>query len=243
MTAKNKTKQIKPPVKKAPKSRNTHTHVALVVDRSGSMGSCWKEMVPAVNTFLDQQKKAKGKCTLSMAIFDDQYDLLHDFKPIKEVQEPLAEIKPRGWTALLDAIGKTINSVEEKIKKLKPADRPVKVVFMTQTDGQENASSEFSPESIKGLIDKKTKEGWDFVFVGTTQQSVLEAQKYGFSINTSATYDADNSIGTMSLLGEKLKDVRASLIAGGAAVDCCYSSFTEEERKVLNKKKHDSKTV
>lgn len=47
----------------------------------------------------------------------------------------------RGCTALLDAIGKTITSLDRKIEN--------KVLFVIMTDGMENSSVEFSKSQIR----------------------------------------------------------------------------------------------
>ena len=105
------------------------THIICVLDRSGSMSSIMKDSIGGFNTFLKQQRELPDDATITVALFDDKYDLLYDNVDIKKVKDITSkEWYPRGITALYDAVCKTIHSDKAKIKKRHKKNRPNKVL-------------------------------------------------------------------------------------------------------------------
>lgn len=141
-------------------------HIVSILDRSGSMGGSEIEVINAYNNLIKEQEELVLKNGIdtfaSLILFDNTYRVVYQDTPIMEVPVLTKEIYfIGGMTALYDAIGKTINSFEGKEK----------VIFFIETDGFENSSKEFTRKTIKDLIDKKTKDGWDFTFVGADLSS------------------------------------------------------------------------
>lgn len=219
-----------------------YTHIAMIIDRSGSMSSCWSDVVGGYKTIVEDNQKLEGKCTFTLVAFDDRYEVIEDFTPISDVNSTLS-IRPRGSTALLDAIGKTIVSVGEKLASMKESLRPMKVCIMIQTDGYENASREFKKEDIQKLIKEQSdKYSWEFMFLGASLASVEEARSYGIKANNVSVYDSYNNTGdTFTLLGEKMSNMRSaeSMVEYSAAV-----AFTDDEKLKMNdsRKKETAET-
>jgi uncharacterized protein YegL len=119
--------------------------IGFVLDRSGSMESMRLEAIGGFNAFLASHQKAAGEAKLTLVLFDHEYIVTHDGRPVKEVPalDPRTYV-PRGTTALLDASGRTINTIGERLDKMPEAERPGKVIVSILTDGLENASQEFS---------------------------------------------------------------------------------------------------
>lgn len=165
-----------------------YTALALIVDRSGSMHSIASDVRGSVKQFIGDQKKQEGKASLTVSQFDDRFEVVHDFEDINNVDEARfsRDYSPRGATALLDAIGKTTLLMQEKIDSLKEEDRPQRVVVAVITDGLENASREFKLEQIKEMIKEKEANGWDFMFMGATLDTVQVAENMGFTKDKSA---------------------------------------------------------
>lgn len=155
------------------KKKKKITHIICVLDRSGSMGSLETEVINSFNTFVEEQKKVKGKASLTLVVFDDQYDVIYDEVDIKDVS-PLTKEKyfARGMTALNDAIGITL----EKFTKKK------NVIFLVQTDGMENASQKFNSDKVKTLVEDKQKKGWEFIFHGANIDAFAEGGARGFTL-------------------------------------------------------------
>lgn len=151
----------------------------FLLDCSGSMETCRDDTIGGFNAFVKDQVALDG--TLSLIQFDHEYLPMYDKKPIGEV-EPLTleTFKPRGSTALLDAIGKTIKAIE-------PDRKPTVIIL---TDGLENASNKFTKAHIKDLIDQKTAEGWTFLYLGANHDAFAEAGALGIAPTATMNYDS-----------------------------------------------------
>lgn len=184
--------------------------LALVVDRSGSMYSIANDVKGSVKQFIGEQKKIEGKASLRVAQFDHTYEVIHDVNDINEVDEEAfaKAYSPRGTTALLDAIGRTIFEMHEKLDKMSEEERPKRVVIAVITDGLENASREFKLEQIKEMIQENEKLGWNFVFMAATLKAMEEAESMGFSKDKSTAFDTSNISSCVSNLSAKFSQAR-----------------------------------
>ena len=158
------------------------TQIICVLDRSGSMGNIIDDAIGGFNEFIQEQKKLPDEATLTVALFDTQYDLIYDNVDIKKVEEITRDSwSPRGMTALYDAIGKTINNVKNTHASMKKKNRPDKVLFCVVTDGFENSSREFSSENVKTLIKDCEKNDWRFIYLAANQDAFDVGTSFGFS--------------------------------------------------------------
>lgn len=174
--------------------------ITILLDKSGSMEGVKSDTIGGINSFIDEQKKVGGKCKVSLHQFDDFYETTYSNVDIAFAPKLNNEnYKTRGWTALLDAIGKTVNNLGERLNALSPQNRPNKVIVLIQTDGYENRSTEFKPEAIKNMIKHQTdKYSWEFVFLGANIDAIGTARAYGIKASSAMNY-ADNSVGTQNL--------------------------------------------
>jgi len=194
-------------------SKKDYTFIGVVLDRSGSMGSVLDDTIGGFNNFLKENQSVEDDEGLfTLAQFSSDYSLIYDAIPIKEV--PPLDTKSYsvyGWTALLDAIGKTIVSMDQKLSVLEESEKPKKVIMVVITDGQDNSSKEYTKSAIASMI--KTKESdsdWEFLFLGANMDSVKEAASFGFSGNNVAEY-ATNAVGTketFDLVSDSIKSYR-----------------------------------
>lgn len=145
------------------------------------MESCRDDTIGGFNSFLREQQAMGG--TLSLIQFDHEYQVTYASKPIGDVEPLTTEtFKPRGSTALLDAIGRTIKETM--------APTPSVVIL---TDGLENASREYTKAHIKDLIEQKTKDGWTFAYLGANQDAFAEASSMGIAPGCTMNYDVRNT--------------------------------------------------
>ncbi len=152
------------------------TEIVAILDRSGSMQNLRTDTIGGFNSFIAEQKKAEGKAVLTLVQFDDLYQIDYEGKDINDVAD-LDETTyvPRGSTALLDAVGRTINAVGSRLAKLPEDQRPGQVIFLVITDGQENTSREFQAEKVKEMVKHQTDTyQWSFIFMGGGD---IESQK------------------------------------------------------------------
>lgn len=177
-----------------------YTHISVIIDRSGSMSSTREDTVGGFNTFLKDQQEVEGTGTLTLVQFNNSYDVCENMGALEDIEEMTSKTYiPSGGTALLDAIGKTINSTEAKIKDMDEDEQPEKVIFLIITDGYENASREFSKSNISEMVKRHEEEDeWDFVFVGANIDSFSEGGGMGVRACNTSNYVAD-SLGTKNL--------------------------------------------
>jgi Mg-chelatase subunit ChlD len=150
----------------------------FLLDRSGSMETCWDDTIGGYNSLVKEQAAFGG--TMTLVQFDHEYTVTYNQRPISEV-EPLSRetYKPRGSTALLDAVGRTI--------KAWASAAPPTIIILT--DGQENSSHKYTKEHIKDLISERQKDGWQFVYLGANQDAFAEAGAMGIAPTCTMNYE------------------------------------------------------
>jgi hypothetical protein len=170
-----------------------NTEILAIIDVSGSMASIADDAIGGYNTFLKEQQEVEGEARMTLALFDHEYQLLYAGRAIAEA-EPLTTqtYVPRGSTALLDAIGRTLNEQGARIAAEGWAE---KVIVCINTDGQENQSREFNAAVIKDLVTQREAEGWSFVFLAANQDAFATAAFYGISAAHTQNF-ASSSEGT-----------------------------------------------
>ena len=172
------------------------TELVFIIDRSGSMGGMEHDTIGGVNAVLKKNAEAAGDAVVSIVLFDHETKVIVDRKPISEVK-PLTvdDYMVRGTTALLDAVGGSVKFVERIQGYLPSGHRPEKTIFVITTDGYENASQRFTYGDIKKLLERKRKDGWEFLFLGANIDAEEEAERLGISADRAATYLRD-TVGT-----------------------------------------------
>ena len=184
------------------------TDITVILDRSGSMQTTKNDAIGGFNAFVEEQKKVPGEATLTLIQFDHEFKVDYASRPIGEVAELNGlTYQPRGNTALIDAMGRGISELAERVKKIKKADRPNCVVVII-TDVEENASREWKIGDVNALIKKLTAKGYQFVFIGANQDAIKTGASFGVSALNSMSY-ASNSLGTQSVFSSVSKNVSA----------------------------------
>jgi Mg-chelatase subunit ChlD len=178
--------------KEKPRSKNgDYTHIAIILDRSGSMSSLKLDTIGGFNSFLKKQQEQDGKGTITLVQFATNHHIVDDMAPLEKAELLTNQnYDPSGGsTALLDTLGRSINHVESKIEDAK--EKPDKVVFVVITDGLENDSREFSRKQVMDMIKRHEDEmGWDFVFIGANQDSIQEGGRIGVRSSNAMNYAA-----------------------------------------------------
>ena len=169
------------------------TELVFILDRSGSMSGLESDTIGGFNGMLMKQKKEEGEVNVTTVLFDDAIEVIHDRFPL-DVVEPLTDedYYVRGCTALLDAVGSTVKKVENIQKRLPEEMKAEKIIFVITTDGQENASHEYTYKMVKELIEQNQKTGWEFIFLGANIDAVKEASNLGIRQKRAVTYRNDS---------------------------------------------------
>lgn len=202
------------------------TDVTLVIDHSGSMQAIRGDAEGGINAFIQEQAKQPGEAVLTLVQFDTEYEFVHQGVPIRQV--PHYKLVPRGWTALLDAIGRAINETGDRLATMAEGDRPGLVIFVIATDGQENSSREFSKAQIKQMIEvQQTKYNWHFTFLGANQDAFAEAGSMG--INAAGV--ANHALHKVAAAWRGTSDKVARMRKQSSEGESVSNAFTDSELK------------
>lgn len=198
-------------------TKKKNFYVNLLLDESGSMGSCFQATLTGYNSYVKQLTDSKNPTFFSLTKFNSN-GCKPSFVAREVAKVPALSNKnysPAGGTPLYDAIGKTIAAFDRKIARDKLKGN---FLFVIQTDGNENASVEYDRATIFELIKQKTAKGWTFAFMGADMDAWKSASALGVNRQNTMSYA---SIDTVSAF-KKLSDdsIRySSNKARGASVD------------------------
>ncbi len=204
------------------------TEIVFILDRSGSMSGLESDTIGGYNSMLAKQKKEEGEALISTVLFDDKPEVLHDRKPLKDIN-PITdkEYFVRGCTALLDAVGGAIHHVGNIHKYARPEDVPEKTLFIITTDGMENASKQYSYDKVKKMVERqKKKYHWEFIFLGANMDAVEVAGRFGIPQNRAVRYECDKE-GTA--LNYKVMSDMVSYARSAASAELMEEAFEEND--------------
>ena len=184
---------------------NNLTELVYILDMSGSMEPLASDTIGGYNSMLKEQRKLQEerpelRANVTTVLFDDQYVLLHDRADIKNVADITdKEYCPRGMTAMLDAIGRTLMGVGHKLAAMPEEERPGLVSVTIITDGLENSSVEYDWHTIHSMIkEQREKYSWVFSFIGANIDVEKTSDDLGIDRKMSKKYTASKR-GTASV--------------------------------------------
>lgn len=205
----------------------TRTDIVMLLDRSGSMASIADDMIGGFNAFIAEQLRTDADGTVTLYQFDDGFTEVYVERPLADV-ESLALV-PRGRTALLDSIGRSIAETRARLQAKPAAERPNTVVFGIITDGQENASREITHAAAKALIERQEeKDGWTFLYLGANQDALEVGAGLGIARERSMTYTPDRIGDAMAAMSDSVHALRTAR-AQGLDVDAARAAATYSE--------------
>lgn len=200
------------------------TRVLMITDKSGSMAPLQGDVRAGFNNFLDElAKDTEHDYLISSVVFDTVVTPLCDWKPLTEVPRlDHINYKPDGFTALLDAVHKSVTRLEDV--QLADGDR---VLVVIQTDGQENASRDTIWGQVRDLIQRLEATGrWAFQFIGQGPDSWNMGREMGSKYNVQSREGAVSTRTTYSTMPEVVR-----LYAGGQSAGAVTDFLEEAHRK------------
>lgn len=165
-------------------------HNLIVLDESGSMASIKASIIRGFNEVVQniqgmENQYPEQEHLISFYSFNGLALKEHFFnRPAKSLSQ-IGEktYNPSASTPLFDALGSSIN----KLKKLLAGQTDYSVLVTILTDGEENASKEYSGNDVKALIEELKPNGWIFTYIGTDHD--VEKMADSLSINQSMVWD------------------------------------------------------
>lgn len=160
-------------------SNPNKAEIIMIVDKSSSMFPKRQESISGFNAFIEEQKKLPGHALLTLCLFDTEYRIVKNGVPLKDVQPwTTHDYNPSGCTALLDAVGRTVDETGKRLSDLKEDDRPGVIIVCVLTDGEENMSQEYSRATVQEKIKHQTeKYGWKFIYLGNNPNTFADKQQ------------------------------------------------------------------
>lgn len=159
-------------------SINNIIDLVFVIDKSGSMYRITEDTIGGFNSMIEREKELHPNALVTLVLFDTRRRVIYTRKPIAEVEKLTSkEYYAEGCTALLDAVGTTINIIDRTDYD--------KVLFVISTDGYENSSKEFTNEDIKNMINN---HDWEFIFLGADIDSFDQASRIGIHSSHTGNY-------------------------------------------------------
>jgi hypothetical protein len=192
-----------------PKKKTTYYH--LVLDRSGSMDSCWQEARQVIDSQLRDLKRIQEENTNSSLIFSycgfNQVLRFGDsLMPVDQASINWELIYPDGMTSLNDAIGESIHYLNQKAGAAL-SDADADVVMLILTDGLENSSKQYSPTAIKTLMETCEQSGkWNFLFLGAGLEVTEVTNAYARGDRNAMSFSKDNFAASFKEVNKELED-------------------------------------
>lgn len=190
-------------------------HICFVLDESGSMYNSVDDVIGGFQKLIDEQKGEKnGECIISLYRFSDTVKKDYIGKPVNEV--PRLTYSPGGCTAMNDGIGTAIDEIGKWLSDMDESDRPSKNMIVIMTDGQENASMEYSFDTVKEKIKhQEEKYSWTFVYMGTNLKDLKDANRLGIKMRSVSS--SRNIAANYSYIDTYAKALRSSTNAASVA--------------------------
>ncbi len=205
------------------------TELVMILDRSGSMGGLESDTIGGYNSMLQKQKDTEGEVLVTTVLFDDKIEVLYDRVPLTRMPKMTRkEYYVRGCTALLDAVGSTVQRIIALRRETPKSEQPEKTIFVITTDGLENASREYTVAKVKKLVEQQqNKYGWEFLFLGANIDAIETAGSFGIAADRAANYHSDHE-GT-ALNYEVLADAVCAMRGSSKRVGAGWKKRIEED--------------
>ena len=196
------------------------TELVFILDKSGSMAGLEADTIGGFNAMIERQKKEEGEAYVTTVLFSNESEMIHDRLALGRV-EPMTDRQYAvgGGTALIDAVGGTIEHIASIHKYAREEDRPERTVFVITTDGMENASRRYSSDQVKKMVQRqKEKDGWEFLFLGANIDAVETASHFGISEDRAVNFvnDAAGQQLNYAEVGKAVSKLRSSAPLGAA---------------------------
>jgi uncharacterized protein YegL len=172
--------------------------VNVILDKSGSMNSKVQDVIGGFNLYISELAKEPAvEYGFTLTLFDTAVAMKYNSVPLAQVAKlDESSYRPSGNTALLDAIGNTVQTVNSAGFD--------KIITVIMTDGEENSSREWTLQGIRELVRSKESVGnWTFVFLGANLDAFTQGTNLGMATLNSVRYDAGNYLGVYHSLARR----------------------------------------
>ncbi len=173
--------------------QNKHqVHNLIILDESGSMSSIKSLIISGFNELVQSVKGIEVQFPgqehlISMVSFNDLNNkILHFIDPVNKLDAINdSSYNPASMTPLYDAMGFSISKLKQHLE----GKENYSVLVTILTDGEENASKEYTGLAIKNLVDELKHQNWTFTYIGADH----DVEKMAASMNIHNTMSFDKN--------------------------------------------------
>ena len=205
--------------------KNKKTIYHFVVDQSGSMSGSEEPTIEGFNSQLKTLQQLKkehpdNEYIVSVTYFEDEVMDIAKFAPIEQIQLLSREnYRPGGLTALLDGIGKSIESIRKKYD-YEIKENLASVVMVILTDGGENASKFYTRNLVAEMIKELDATGkWTFSFLGADLDAVSASNDLNIRRENIISFSKRNYDGMMRQMSKSIMNYEAMKSEGNLKSD------------------------
>lgn len=210
------------------------TRIAIVLDRSSSMNQMRAEARDVFNKQVEtiRQGQAGVDTKVSLVTFSTGVDNPTIWnRPVSEIR-PLGEndYQPDGMTALYDAIGSTI----DKLQELPEAENEhTSFLLIIITDGGENNSHKYKPTEVASkLKELQETDRWTITYLGSNQDLTEVKESLGLHAANMLSYDSHSQRGFSNLSSSAMAGTQrfmSARSAGEMSVGAVYNTSGGDE--------------
>ena len=184
-------------------------HNLIILDESGSMESIKPSIIQGFNEIVQTVKGIvkefpEQEHFISLVTFNGiGQKILHFIDPVSKLESiDEKRYQPNASTPLYDAIGFSFAKLRQVVENL--ADYNVLVTILT--DGEENASKEYTGVAIKKLIEELKLNRWTFTYIGADH----DVEKFAASISITNTIHFQKNEANMKAMFARESNSRAN---------------------------------
>jgi uncharacterized protein YegL len=174
--------------------QNKHqVHNLIILDESGSMSSIKSLIIKGFNELVQsvkgiEERFPEQKHFISLVSFNDlQNKLLHFIDPVNKLDSINdSTYNPASLTPLYDAMGLSISKLKQHLE----GKEDYSVLVTILTDGEENASKEYTGLAIKNLVDELKQQNWTFTYIGADHD--VKKMAASMNIYNSMSFDKND---------------------------------------------------
>lgn len=213
--------------------QNKHqVHNLIILDESGSMDSIKSLIISGFNELVQSVKGIEEQFPnqehlISMVSFNDLNNkILHFADPVNKLNVINdSNYNPASMTPLYDAMGFSISKLKQHLE----GKDNYSVLVTILTDGEENASKEYTGLAIKNLVDELKQQKWTFTYIGADH----DVEKMAATMNIHNTMSFDKNVAGIKrmFIKESTSRVKYSLDISNdeSTNDDFYGTFDEGE--------------
>jgi uncharacterized protein YegL len=183
-------------------------HNLIILDESGSMHAIRNSIIQGFNEIVQTvkgigQQYPEQEHLITLITFNGLgQKLLHFADPVEKLEQiDSSRYMPDASTPLYDAMGFAIGKLRQALADVK--DYNVLVTILT--DGEENASKEYTGAAVKALVEELKRSNWTFTYIGTNH----DVQKVAVSLSITNVMEFASNEEEITEMFKKEKSARA----------------------------------